>query len=135
MATFFTKFATSLAAIGILAACEPTLPPGNETTFAPEYLGIQTRLLEGDLVSFLVSMRGARGNQDVADYGECAAAQYALIRGHGFARHVRTNVERRGDVWHGDAGWVISPSLPDGLRTIDAEVTVQNCFENGIPTV
>lgn len=135
MVPTMTKTAFGLAALTGLAACEGEQPPRDEIPFAPEYLGVQTRLLDDDLVSFLVRMKGARDNQDVADYGECAAAQYALIRGYGFARHVRTQVEQAGDIWVGDAGYVISPALPDGLRTIDAEVTVQNCFENGIPTV
>ncbi|GKY87806.1 hypothetical protein [Sinisalibacter aestuarii] len=103
--------------------------------FAPGYLGIETALLDGDLVSFLVSMTGARDNADVAAYGECAAAQYALIRGYGFARHVRTNVEQKGSVWNGNAVYVISDALPQGLKTIDAEVTVAACEENGIPTI
>jgi hypothetical protein len=71
----------------------------------------------------------------VEAYAECAAAQYALIRGYGFARHVRTNVDNQGSLWRADAVYTISPALPRGLSTIDAEVTVQNCAENGIPTV
>jgi len=127
----------STSALGLvgLAACAATPPAGGQAVFAPEYLGTQTRLLEGDLVSFLVAMKGARDNEDVARYGECVAAQYALIRGYGFARHVRTEVEKRNGVWYGDAGYVISASIPEGVRTIDAEVTVQNCIANGIPTV
>ena len=105
------------------------------TPYTPEYLDIGTRLLDGDLVAFDVKMKGARGNQDVADYAQCAASQYALIRGFGFARHLRTNVDEKGGVWVADAVYTISPSLPAGLKTIDAEVTVQNCMEKGIPTV
>lgn len=105
------------------------------TPFTPEYLDIGTRLLDGDLVAFDVKMRGARNNQDVADYAECAASQYALIRGYGFARHVRTAVDKRGEVWEGDATYVISDALPDGLAKIDAEVAVAACKENGIPTI
>jgi len=105
------------------------------TPFEPEYLGIDTRLLDGDLVAFDVRMTGARGTQDVADYAECAAAQYAVIRGYGFARHVRTGVDRKGEVWHGDAAYVISDALPDGLAKIDAEVVTEACKENGIPTI
>ena len=33
--------------------------------FKPEYEGVQTRLLDGDLVSFQVKMKGARDNSDV----------------------------------------------------------------------
>ncbi len=134
-----TSFATStlgIAALGGLMACAPTQGAVDEDMpFTPQYLGVQTMLLEGDLVSFQVSMKGARNNEDVAQYGECAAAQYALIRGYGFARHVRTQIEQQGSIWRGDAGYVISNALPQGLRTIDAEVTVQNCIENRIPTV
>ena len=86
-------------------------------------------------MNFRVAMTGARDNEDVAAYARCAAAQYALIRGYGFARHVRTNVAIEGGIWRGDAVYTISPALPAGLRTIDAEVTVQNCAAEGIPAV
>jgi len=131
-----STYALASAAISSLAACAPQgASVDGDTPFAPAYKGIETRLLDGDLVSFQVNMTGARDNQDVAAYGECAAAQYALIRGYGFARHVRTNVDKNGSVWAGDAVYTISAALPRGLKTIDAEVTVQNCIENGIPTV
>ncbi|MCA0921047.1 hypothetical protein [Pseudooceanicola nanhaiensis] len=99
------------------------------------YEGIETRLLDGDLVSFHVKMRGARGEADVSRYAECAAAQYALIRGYGFARHVRTNVAENTGLWQADAVYTISASLPRGLSTIDAEVVAASCAENGIPMV
>lgn len=118
----------------VLAACDKA---GDQqvTQFAPDYRGVQTSLLDGDLVQFDVTMAGARDNKDVDAYAECAAAQYALIRGYGFARHLRTNINEEGGVWTADAVYTISPSLPRGLKTIDAEVVVANCAENGIPTV
>jgi hypothetical protein len=82
-----------------------------------------------------VAMTGARDNEDVAAYARCAAAQYALIRGFGFARQVRTSVAQKGAVWTGDAVYTVSAALPAGFRTIDAEVTVRDCGEQGIPTV
>lgn len=120
-----------------LVACAPQQETVGRAAqpFEPKYLGIETALLDGDLVSFGLRMTGAREKQDVVDYGECAAARYALIRGYGFARHVRTNVNMSGDVWTGDAVYVISDALPEGLRTIDAEVTAAACNENGIPTI
>ncbi|WP_203228051.1 hypothetical protein [Roseovarius dicentrarchi] len=121
-----------LALAGGLAACAPG---GNAVPFAPEYRGVQTDLLDGDLVNFRVSMTGARDTGDVARYAECAAAQYALIRGYGFARHVRTNIADEGGIWRGDAVYTISPALPRGLKTIDAEVVAADCAENGIPMV
>lgn len=107
----------------------------SQSDFAPDYLGIETILLDGDLVNFRVAMTGARDNSDVEVYARCAAAQYALIRGYGFARHVRTNVAQKNGTWRGDAVYTISASLPRGVRTIDAEVTVRDCGAQGIPTV
>ncbi|MDG2340543.1 MAG: hypothetical protein P8L32_05015, partial [Paracoccaceae bacterium] len=57
-----------------------------------DYLGAQTRLLDDDIVQFSVKMNGATKIADVVEYAECVAAQYTLIRGYGFARHVRTTV-------------------------------------------
>jgi len=82
-----------------------------------------------------VSMTGARNQDDLADYARCAVAQYTLQRGYGFARHIRTNVSIKAGLWVADAVYTISPSLPQGLRTIDAEITVQDCMTLGIPTV
>jgi len=119
----------------LVAGCETADTPDEPAPFVPVYQTVQTRLLDGDLVNFLVEMRGARSARDVADFAECAAAQYALIRGYGFARHVRTNVDEEGGVWRGDAVYTISPALPQGSKTIDAEVVVATCAENEIPTV
>ena len=121
-----------LAAAG-LSACGQTSPTSDVRVAT--YLGVETRRLDDEIVSFLVRMEGARDNQDVADYGKCAAAQYALIRGYGFARHLRTNVQERGGLWAADAVYTISASLPEGLQTIDAEVVVEDCAQKGIPTV
>mgnify|MGYP005989272283 CR=1 FL=1 len=122
-----------LAALGLLCACQAG--PQGTRPFVPEYRGVETRLLDGDLVSFLVEMRGARDTGDVQDYADCVAAQYALIRGYGFARHLRTNVAQEGGLWRGDAVYTISAALPRGLKTIDAEVVALACAENGIPMV
>lgn len=118
--------------LAALTACEPV--PTAER-FIPDYLGVETALLDNDLVQFNVAMTNALSAKDVENYAECAAAQYTLIRGWGFARHVRTNVIEEGGVWRADAVYTISPSLPRGLRTIDAEVVTAACAEKGIPTV
>jgi len=124
---------TGLALAG-LAACTTETDP-TQDVFAPEYLGVETRKLDNELVSFLVRMKGARTNEDVADYGKCAAAQYALIRGFGFARHVRTSVQEEAGIWAADAVYTVSADRPDGLQNIEAETAVADCQENGIPTV
>lgn len=124
-----------LTALAVLAGCAGDKQMTRQASFNPTYLGIKTVLLDNDLVDFLVKMKGARSDADVEAYARCAAAQYALIRGYGFARHVRTNVAEEGGVWRGDAVYTISAALPRGSRTIDAEVTVRDCGAQGIPTI
>jgi len=127
-----------LLGVMALAGCGPAAAvPGSEMGAPPDavYKGVQTRLLNDELVNFRVTMSGARSAADVLAYARCAAAQYTLIRGFGFVRHLRTNLGETGGIWQADAVYTISPSLPRGLRTIDAEVTVADCIEQGIPTV
>lgn len=123
-----------LAMAGGVAACDRP-EAATDAPFVPDYRGIETRLLGDDLVSFRVAMGGARDQGDVDTYARCAAAQYAVIRGYGFARHVRTKLAQTGGIWRADAVYTISPTLPRGERTIDAEVTVADCRDQGIPTV
>ena len=125
---------TRLAAISLLALAACTAPQVGQGALRPSYEGVQTQLLDGDLVGFKVFLTGASDADPVLDYAECAAAQYTLIRGYFFARHVRTNLSNVGDAWTADAVYTISPDLPRGSRTIDAEVTVANCGVSGIPT-
>lgn len=127
---------TALACVSLtgLAACAEQ-GTADAAGFAPDYRGIDTRLLDGDLVNFRVEMAGARSAADVARYADCAAAQYTLIRGYGFARHVRTNVAEEGGIWTGDAVYTISAALPGGIKTLDAEIIAADCAENDIPMV
>ncbi|MDV7145500.1 hypothetical protein R3X27_22675 [Tropicimonas sp. TH_r6] len=124
------------ALLATLGACSEGEEVAREDLpFEPVYRGIDTRLLDGDLVGFIVEMEGARDAEDVEDYARCAAAQYTLIRGYGFARHVRTRVAQESGVWRADAVYTVSPALPQGLQTIDATVAVEDCAARGIPTV
>lgn len=116
----------------VCAACATDPAPGPVEAI---YGGIETRLLDGNLVEFRATMQRAGSAADVKAYMNCAAAQYALIRGYGFTRHLRTNIDEKAGVWTADAVYTISPSLPRGLNPQDAEVVVQACAENGIPTV
>ena len=120
----------TLVALALAGCAQPPAEDG-----IPTYLGVQTSLLEGDLVGFDVALRGAATADAVETYAKCAAAQYTLIRGYSFARLVRTNVTQQGGTWRADAVYTISPDLPRGSRTIDAVVTVADCGASGIPTV
>jgi hypothetical protein len=135
MAQRLSLVATLGTATAALGACAPGAEVPQERGSQAVYEGISTILLDKDLVSFSVSMRGAKDRAEVEAYGRCAAAQYALDQGFGFARQVRTIVSKKGQTWYGDAVYLISASLPEGLRTIDAEVAATECAELGIPTV
>ncbi len=124
-----------VAVLAVAACAQDAQVSRNAPAALFQYGPIETRLLDEGLVNFHVEMRGARTGEDVANYAECAAAQYTLIRGFGFARHVRTNVQEEAGLWRADAVYTVSPALPRGLQTIDAEVVVADCAEQGIPTV
>ena len=133
MAQRLSLLATLGTATAALGACAPAGEVPEERGQVAVYEGVSTILLDKDLVSFSVSMRGAKDRTEVEGYGRCAAAQYALDQGFGFARQVRTIVTKKGQTWYGDAVYLISASLPEGLRTIDAEVVATECAELGIP--
>jgi hypothetical protein len=129
-----TLLATLGTASAALGACTPAGEVTEDRGREAVYEGVQVILLDEGLVSFSVAMRGAKDEADVEAYGRCAAAQYALDKGFGFARQVRTIVTKDGQEWYGDAVYLVSSALPDGLRTVDAEVAVTECVELGIPT-
>ena len=118
----------------VLAACTPQTSPQTTTKGPVRYLGVETKLLEDDLVNFVVKLEEAVPFQ-ASDYARCAAAQYAQIRGYGFARHVRTQVSNDTGILIGDAIYTISPTLPAGVRIIDAQEVLKECKSEGIPTV
>jgi hypothetical protein len=109
--------------------------PGPVPVPVPVYLGYETILFDGDLVNIRADSAVAGGAEAARGYADCLAAGYAVSRGYGFARHVSTTLSEQGGVWRADAVYTISPTLPAGLRTIDAETKVAACGENGIPTV
>jgi hypothetical protein len=128
---------TLIATLGTATAALQACTPGAEVTEdrQPVYQGVSAVLLDDGMVNLTVAMRGVRARSEVEAYGRCAAAQYALDQGYGFARQVRTIVKKDGRVWYGDAVYLLSAALPEGMRTIDAEVTAGECAELGIPTV
>ena len=116
-----------------LAACGSQAPTAED--LIPDYRGVETELLQGDLVRFRVSMTNALFPENVANYAECAAAGYTLVRGYGFAQHIKTDVAENDRVWSGDATYLVSETLPGGIKKLDAEVVAANCREKGIPLV
>ncbi len=123
-------------AAALIAACQPQADgPTLDQAPPATYDGVETRLLDDDLVNLRARMTGVATRADLDAYTRCAAAQYTLIRGYPFARHVRTSITEEGGVWTADAVYTISPELPRGLQTLEAEVVAADCAEQGIPTV
>ena len=125
-----------LATIGLLVACTPT---DQQVSKAPsgarEYLNVDSRLMKPELINMVVTMRNPRTPTDVLAYVECAAAQYTLIRGFGFAGRIQVNVTEDKGIWAGNAIYTLSNAHPGGRYIIDAEVTVENCAAHNIPMV
>ncbi len=126
--------ARGLGLMGMLAMAGCGGGAGPERVPVPVYLGHETILLDGDLVNIRADAAVAGGARAARDHADCLAAGYALTRGYAFARHVSTALSEEGGVWRADAVYTISPAIPAGLRTIDAETKVAACAENGIPT-
>ena len=74
------------------------------------------------------------GAEGADEFARCGAAGYAVKNKGGFVRHVRTLTDKEGGIWRADADYSVTAALPDGVQTIDAEVTVADCAERGIPT-
>ena len=126
-------FFFALMAALTLAVCQNTAAPVTQERV--RYYGVQTRPFDNELVQFHVTLSGTKSSEQVARYPECAAAQYNLIRGFGFAGHVSTRIGQQADRLSVDAVYKISRSLPQGTKTIDAEVVADACARDNIPMV
>ena len=134
---FGLRWAGAMLLAGCTASDGETAEPAQSAQAmpAPVYAGIETLLLDDDLVNFVVRMRQVGDPVQLRLYSECAAAQYTVIRGYEYLRHVRTQVSEEAGIWRADAVYTISPDLPRGLQTIDAAFTVALCKRSGVPTV
>lgn len=125
-----------LASFGLLVACMSAEQEASRgQTLEPEYVKVDTRLMKPELVNMVVTMRNPRSPDHVMAYVQCAAAQYTLIRGFGFAGRVQANVSEDKGIWSGNAIYTLSNAHPGGRNSIDAEVTVEDCTAHNIPLV
>jgi hypothetical protein len=130
----------AVACAGLLAGIAGCTPQGRAPATigdgpAPgDYLGASVTALDDDLIAVQAQMRRVRQAGDIDGYTACVAARHARDTGDGFLRHVRTNIDEKGGIWRADAVYTISPTLPRGRMTIDAQVTAAECAENGVPT-
>jgi hypothetical protein len=117
-----------------LSACQTARPDDDPAPMVnPVYLAADVAQMGGDLVQVKVAMKGARTPDDVTDYARCTAAAFALKGQAGFVRQVRTITDKEGGIWRADAVYSVTSALPAGMQTIDADVTVQDCHDRGIP--
>lgn len=105
-----------------------------KTPVPPGYGATDIVEMGGDLVAAKVTMQNVTSPGQIDDYTRCTVAGFARSNGAGFVRHIRTNTKEEGGVWHADAVYSVTSALPEGVQTIDAEVTVDDCLSRGIPT-
>ncbi len=128
------------ACAGLMASLSACAPQVRDTAVvvpphAPaDYLGASVAALDGDLLQVRAAMRKVRAPDEIDAYTACVAAGHARHNDYGFLRHVRTNIDEKGGIWRADAVYTVSPTLPRGQMTIDAQVTVDQCAEDGVPT-
>ncbi len=128
--------ATFALALPVLSACVEQGPVEVTQGLAPAYGRTDVISLADDLVGVLAEVEGAGATREAAaDYARCVVAGHAVGKGLGFARHVRTSVTEAAGVFTADALYSVTPAVPPGLARIDAEVTVADCAERGVPTV
>ena len=100
-----------------------------------DYRGIETMQIADDLMNSRVELTNALSLSDDEDYARHEAEGYTLIRGWGFARHIRSGVEQDKNIWTADAYYTISGGIPREIKTIDVEAVALAFAEHGIPTV
>ncbi|HEY0213416.1 MAG TPA: hypothetical protein VGC40_07505 [Paenirhodobacter sp.] len=138
-----------IVAMALVAAmvCPPVLAASPETK--PEtktgaeaapveditYLGVETRMLDAELVDLRVALKGTETDAAVAAYLKCAAAQYTLIRGMDTARQIRTVVSKSGGTWRGQAVYMIGKGNPRGFDKVEARAMMNECAEKNIPAI
>lgn len=132
-----TYICTFMAVFGLLVACTQTTTDvaQNQQNGRMEYLKVNTRLMKPELVNMIVTMRNPGSPDDVLNYVQCAAAQYTLIRGYGFAGRVQYHLSEDDGIWAGNAVYTLSNAHPGGRHSIDAEVVVDDCVARNIPMV
>jgi hypothetical protein len=128
--------ATFALALPALAACVERGPVEVAQGVAPAYGRTDVISLADDLVGILAEVEGIGATREAAvDYARCVAAGHVLGKGLSFTRHVRTSVTEAAGVFTADALYSVTSAVPPGLARIDAEVTVADCAERGVPTV
>ncbi len=117
-----------------LAACAAAPDAEAGEAVKAQYLSSEVMLMGGDLVQAKVAAKGRDAGAVLDDYARCVVAGFALKNNAGFVRNVRTLTGKEGGIWRADAVYSVTSALPEGVQTIDAEVTVADCAERGIPT-
>ena len=89
----------------------------------------ETSFLTDDLLQVSVPFTGDPSPQTLRTVTDCAAAEAALLREAGFARHVRTAIAEEGGNRRADAVYTVSKEVPRGNFVLDAAVQAEACRE------
>lgn len=126
-------FAALALSIGLLlAACAQRLTaPATEPMV---YLAAETRLVARDIVDITTSIAHPIAGANAA-YGDCVAAQYALIRGLSHVSRLTTEQTGQGDIVSEKTSFLLSSVAPGGKFVLNATEIVEKCKHSRIPTV
>lgn len=113
---------TSLALL--VTACATPPPPDGPVDPVAEPLA---SFLTDDLLQVTLSYTGDPASETLKSLTDCAAVEAILLRGPGYARHVRTTVSEEAGISRADAVYTVSPTLPRGDFVIDADDTAAAC--------
>lgn len=121
-----------------LSACSAqavTTAPAPATLPEDAWLGAQVESLDDNLRRVHVSMVAAATTDALSDYAACAIAGYSVAEGFAFARHILTTYAEEGGIHRADAVYTVSEGYAAGTKKIDAEVTLADCQDRGIPAL
>ncbi len=108
--------------------------PPDTAPSADRFLASDVTEMGGDLMRVRVVMTAGTDRPALEDYARCVMAGYAHKNKAGFLRLVRMLTDKEGGVSRADAVYSVTSALPAGMKTLDAEVTVDDCLSRAIPT-
>jgi hypothetical protein len=120
------KRGVMLMLLALMAGCAEPDPAAGPAAVPPT-----ASFLTDDLLQVTLDFPPETEAEVVRGLTDCAAAEAVLLRGAGFARHVRTTVTEEAGISRADAIYTVSLTLPRGTFSIDAEAVATSCREQG----
>ena len=115
-----------LMTMTLIAGCAEADPAAGPAPVPPT-----ASFLTDDLLQVTLEFAPETEAEVVRGLADCAAVEAVLLRGAGFARHVRTTMTEEAGISRADAIYTVSATLPRGEFSIDAEAVATSCREQG----